>query len=246
MPDLTDAEVRVFPDPDALAEAIATEVCTLVQAAIRLRGECALALSGGGTPRALHGLLADRFAPFVGWDKLHLFWSDERYVPHDSPASNFRMARETLTDLVPISSANLHPILTDLPDPEDAARTYEAILRGIVPGDPPRLDLALLGLGPDGHTASLFAHSEALAETERLVVASLAPDEPRQRITLTYPMINAAAAVFFMVVSEDKAAMVARALDPTTPTDDVPAAGVRPDDGRLIWWLDEAAASLLD
>ena len=245
MPDLTGAQVRVLPDPDALAEAIATEVCTLIQAAIGRRGECALALSGGSTPRALHGLLAGRFAPFISWDKLRLFWSDERYVPHDSPDSNFLMARETLTDLIPTSPTNLHPIPTDLSDPEDAARTYEAILRGIMPGDPPRLDLALLGMGPDGHTASLFPHSEALTETQRLVVPSLALAEPRQRITLTYSAINAAAAVFFIVAGEDKAAMVARALDPTTPADEVPSAGVRPDHGRLIWWLDEAAASLI-
>ncbi len=110
MPDLTGAQVRVLPDPDALAEAIATEVCTLIQAAIGRRGECALALSGGSTPRALHGLLAGRFAPFISWDKLRLFWSDERYVPHDSPDSNFLMARETLTDLIPTSPTNLHPI----------------------------------------------------------------------------------------------------------------------------------------
>lgn len=241
---LSAREVHVRADLDELSEALAAEVVRVIGGAISTRGDCALALSGGGTPQRLHSLLATAHAGDIAWPRLHVFFGDERYVPHDSPQSNCRMARETLLDQVPIPADNVHPIPTDGGDPDEDARSYEAAVREHRVGDVPRLDLILLGMGPDGHTASLFPGSGTLAETERLVAPSLAPVEPRRRITMTYPIINNAAAAFFLVAGEDKAPMVARALGPNTSVEEVPAAGVYPT-GRLAWWLDEAAAGML-
>jgi len=245
MPNLDDTEVLVHPGPAAGSEAMAAEVVRLIAAAVAESARCAIALSGGNTPRHLHLLLATRHHNEIDWPALHLFFGDERYVPPDSPASNLRMARETLIDQVPLPAGNLHPIPTDPDDPGEAAQAYERTLREWAGDGTPRLDLVLLGMGADGHTASLFPGSWSLDEQERLVVPSLAPEEPRQRITMTYPMINNAAAAFFLVVGEEKAPMVARALNRATPKQEVPATGVHPTDGRLAWWLDEAAASLL-
>jgi len=242
MPDLRPVELHVLGDLASVAEAAAAEAAAGARAAAA-RGSCSIALSGGNTPRPLHERLARMDLP---WERVHLFWGDERYVPHDSAESNYRMARETLINRISIPPGNVHPMPTDRPDPDQAARDYEAELRAYFGSSPPRFDLVLLGLGEDGHTASLFSGAAALQERERLVMPSLAPAEPRQRLTLTYPVINNAARVFFMVAGEEKAEAVRRALTADEPLERTPAAGVRPHDGRLAWWLDEAAASLLD
>ncbi len=245
MSTVSGSELRVHPDLHSASADLADEIAQILCTCLQSDRWCTLALSGGDTPRLLHQMLATDHASLIDWNHLHLFWGDERYVPHDSPQSNFRMARETLIDHVPIPADNVHPMPTDFDDPEDAARACEAILRAFTPGDVPRLDIILLGIGADGHTASLFPGSTALSEAERAVVPSIAHADPPQRLTLTYPVINSAANVFFLVAGEDKAPVVAAALAGASP-ETLPAAGVRPTNGRLCWWLDESAASLVD
>ncbi len=200
-----------------------------------LSGRASLALAGGRTPRGVYEYIAAQHAD-LSWERIHVYWGDERYVPHDRPDSNYRMARETLLDKVPIPPANVHPMPTDEPSPDEAARVYENQLRDEL-GDEPVFHVILLGLGADGHTASLFPGSPALAERDRWVLASEAPAEPKQRLTLTLPVINAARAVHFLVVGADKHAALRCALE----GGDCPAALVRPKNGTLTWWVDQGA-----
>lgn len=245
MSHLNSAVVHVYPDHDSLSAALAEELARSLSQTVRRSGRCSLALSGGTTPRTLYSRLAERTAEASWWAGVEVFFCDERWVPHEAAESNFRMVRETFLDRVPLPSHNVHPVPTDAASPDEAAAAYERQLRAGGAGHP-RLDLVLLGMGADGHTASLFPGSPALAETEKLVAAILAPTPPHQRITFTLVPINAAAAVHFLVTGAHKAKVVARALDPTTAPAEVPAAGVRPAEGRLEWWLDQAAASCLD
>jgi 6-phosphogluconolactonase len=219
----------------AVAEAIATRVAEVLARQERF----SLALSGGNTPRALYRLLSAEYRTRVDWHRVHLFWGDERYVPHDHPASNFRMARETLIDPLSLPPENVHPMPTDAPSPEESARLYEQQLRAFF-GELPRWDLILLGMGADGHTASLFPGTSALLERKRWVTVGEAPVEPRVRLTLTLPVLNAAKAVYFLVTGADKAETVRRILVQQEP---LPAALVSPLEGELLWWLDRDAAS---
>ncbi len=237
--------VYVYPDVDGLVRAAARAVVSCVRAAVEAEGRCAVALSGGTTPRPLYRLLATEFRDQVPWGQVDLFWGDERYVPPDDPRSNFRMVRETLLDLVPVPPHNVHPMPTHHPDPEDAARAYDALLASRFPGPWPRFDVLLLGLSADGHIASLFPASAALRVTDRRVVAVRVPADPPQRLTVTLPVINHASSVYFLVAGRGKAGAVHRALvDPRDPATS-PAAAVWPVHGEVIWWLDEAAATFL-
>lgn len=242
MSHLSGAQVRVYPDPAQVSVALAAALLEQMRRAAREHGRCALVLAGGNTPRELYRRLAELSARDPLWRQVEVFFSDERWVGHQSEASNYRMAREALLQHVPIPARQVHPIATDAPDPAQAAAQYERLLRR-ADGDVRRLDVVLLGMGADGHTASLFPGAPALAETRRLVLATRAPVAPHQRITMTFPAINTAAEVHFLVTGAGKAQMVARALDPATPVTEVPAAGVRPTCGCLTWWLDEPAAS---
>lgn len=202
-----------------------------------------IALSGGSTPVRMHELLAD--APGIDWSNVHVFWGDERTVPPDHDECNFRMARETVLDQVDIPQRNIHRMRGEI-DPEQAAREYEQELReifGIDGTDVPRFDIVILGMGADGHTASLFPGTSALTERERLAVANEVPQLDTVRITLTYPVLNAASQVLFLVAGADKAEPARRAI---MHDGDVPPAGhVRPDQGKLLWLLDSEAGSLL-
>jgi 6-phosphogluconolactonase len=204
-----------------------------------------LALAGGTTPRALYRLLAAGHRDQIAWDQVHVFWSDERYVPADDPRSNYQMARGVWLDRVPIPAQNVHPMPTDFSDPDAAARAYETTLRAHFPGPWPRFDVILLGLGADGHTASLFPGSPALDERERWVVVVRAPIEPSLRLTLTLPVLNHAAAVWFLVSGADKTPALQQTLEGGSAVRSHPAVGVRPEGGAVIWWVDEAAARLL-
>jgi 6-phosphogluconolactonase len=196
-PDLT-----VWPDLDGLARAAAERVSRAAAQAIAERGRFRLALAGGSTPRALYRALAS--APgSVDWTRTDLFFGDERAVPPDDPLSNYRMARETLLDPARVPAANVHRMPAEAPDLDGAARAYEESLRA--GAAPPWLDLALLGLGPDGHTASLFPESRALDEQERLCVAADAPVAPLRRLTLTYPALAGARQLLFLIAGPDKA-----------------------------------------
>ncbi|MBV9281062.1 MAG: 6-phosphogluconolactonase [Chloroflexi bacterium] len=239
------AALRVIGDRESFAEEAARIVADSARQAISSRGMFHLALSGGNTPRPVYEKLAA--APYndqIDWSRVQVFFSDERFVPPDSSESNFHMANQALLSRVPIPERFVHRVSTvDITPEAAAANEEEGIRRVFAVGltESPRFDLILLGMGPDGHTASLFPGTEALNVADTLVVANYVPRLDAQRITFTYPLLNAARRVLFLVQGEDKAEMVSRALkgDP-----EVPAGHVRPE-GELIWLLDEAAASRL-
>lgn len=240
------AAIQILPDLPSLSGAVARHIAERAAFAVKERGIFTLALSGGSTPRPMHEELASRFASSIPWEKVHIFWGDERYVSPEDAESNFRMARESLLERVPIPGENIHPMDTSAKDPRAAARAYQRELENFFPGPWPVLDLVVLGMGPDGHTASLFPGAETLQEQRRWVVPAQAPVEPRQRLTLTFPVLNRARWVDFMVSGRSKAAAVGRALDPGCDRRITPAGGIRPGSGNLLWWLDRAAAELLE
>jgi 6-phosphogluconolactonase len=238
--------IRVLRDADSVAQQAAASVVARIRSAAGRSGIFSLVLSGGSTPKALYRLLASEFRDQVPWDRVHLFWGDERYVSPDDPLSNYRMVKESLLSHIGIPPQNVHPMPSQFTDPHDAARAYEELLRTYYPLPFPCFDLVLLGLGPEGHTASLFPDSPALEEHDRWVIAVKAPANPPIRLTLSLPVLNSAAEVFFLAVGVDKAAAVEQAV--TASPDKaprVPAGMVRPERGNVIWWMDEAAASHL-
>ena len=240
-------KLHVFSTPAALADHAAERFAQLAYAAVSERGRFSVALSGGSTPRALHAHLAA--APLreaVAWDRVHVFWGDERCVPPDHPDSNYRMARETLLDHVPIPATQVHRMPGELP-PAEAAAAYEADLRRFFGGaDWPGFDLVLLGLGDDGHTASLFPGTPALAETQRWVVANRVEKLATWRITLTAPAINQAGQVMFLVAGAGKAERLREVLRGPHRPDALPAQLVQPVSGQADWFVDLAAASGLE
>jgi len=241
-------ELVVLPTPAALADEAARRFVELAEAAIQRNGRFAVALSGGSTPRALHQRLAQPLpGTAVDWGKIVVFWGDERFVPPDSEESCFRMARETLLDYVPIPAANIFPVPTVGGTPESAASAYAETLVAQFGSQAPRFDLILLGIGPDGHTASLFpGHPEPSAPGDRLVVAvHNAPKPPPTRISCTYRVLNGAEHVLFLVAGSDKAAALHEILRGPLAIGRLPAQGVRPERGKLVWLVDQAAAAQL-
>lgn len=235
-------ELRVFPGAGEMSLAAAEATVRTINDAVRAAGMCSLVLAGGSTPRVLYGLLASQFRDQIPWKDVHVFWGDERYVPAGHPQSNYRMARQALLDHVSCPAANVHPMPTHIASPALAARDYELTLRSYFHGDWPRFDLVLLGLGDDGHTASLFPASPALTESTRWVIAAESPAEPPTRLTLTLPVLNRAAVVYFLVAGSSKAHALHHVLAGTADSNTFPAAGVRPETGMVIWWVDRAAA----
>ena len=236
-------KVEVFDSPQELFRAAAEKFCVLGSSAIRERGKFAVALSGGSTPRGLHQELVTYFASRLDWSKVFFFWGDERHVPPDSSDSNYRMANETLLSKLPIPPENIFRVPSELPDARQAAAKYEQTLQQFfhLNSDSfPRFDFILLGMGPDGHTASLFPGTAALQERDRLVVANWVEKLNTFRITFTYPVLNDATCVMFLVNGDEKAEMVRRALK--DPAANLPCQKVRPDDGELLWYLDKGAA----
>jgi len=241
-------ELRRLTTPQDLFQAAADEVLRAAASAIAERGRFTIALSGGSTPRNLYTLIAANASTSLPWDHMFFFWGDERHVPPDDPDSNYRMARETLLSKVPIPPANVFRILAENPDASVAAEAYEQTLRKfftVAPGKFPRFDLILLGLGPDGHAASLFPETAALQETTRLVVANWVEKLKTSRITFTLPVLNAARCVAFLVSGTDKAAVLHEVLEGNAPAEKYPSKLVRPSEGKLIWFVDRAAASQL-
>jgi len=235
-------EVVIVPDSDALAREATQRFAGLARQAVESRGRFSVALSGGSTPGALYQLLAEEpYRSQIPWEQVHLFWADERCVPPDDPGSNYRLANETLIAHVPILPANVHRVLGELA-PEAAARAYDLALRRFFSGPRPQFDLVLLGLGSDGHTASLFPNSKALEETERLAVATIVfyKDRPAERVTLTLPALNSARQVIFLVSGPEKAEIVQAVL--ADVEERLPARRIHPATGRLTWLLDAAAA----
>jgi len=234
-------QTSVWEDREALSRAAAAELAQVAANAIQARGRFDLALAGGSTPRRLYEILAADYRDQIDWDRTHLFWGDERYVPDSDPLSNCRMARKALIHPLGIAPANVHPMPTSFADPEQAARAYEQTLRAHFGDQMPRFDLVLLGLGPEGHTASLFPGSSALEEEKRWVMPVRVAAEPPLRLTLTLAVLNAAREVFFLVSGPDKCAIVRKILSLSPEeTSPFPAARVR-SHGRVIWFLDRAA-----
>lgn len=235
--------VHEFPDLATLSDRAAVAAVRVMNDAVRSSGRCLLVLSGGSTPRTLYRLLATRFRDQVPWHGVHVFWGDERYVPANDSRSNYRMAKEALLDHVPCPGANIHPMPTGAADPDVAAREYEAVIRDHCGDRPPVFDLLLLGLGPEGHTASLFPGSPALAEVTRWVLPVHVPADPPQRLTLTFPALTHAVHTWFLVAGADKAHALREVRSGTADPQAYPAAGVRPVGGGLAWWLDKDAAA---
>jgi 6-phosphogluconolactonase len=235
--------VRVVKTPVELFQLAATEFAARASAAVRADGRFTVALSGGSTPRNLYSLLASGSVPSIPWDKIYFFWGDERRVPPEHRDSNYRMAYDAMLSKVPVPTENIFRIRGEEKDAGLAAASYEQDLQrffGLKPGDLPRFDLVLLGLGPEGHIASLFPDSTALDETRRLVVANWVEKFKTYRITLTLPVLNHAACVMFLVSGPDKASIVKQIFE--SPNAHLPAQEVHPKDGELLWLMDQSAA----
>jgi 6-phosphogluconolactonase len=237
-------EVRIVPDNATLSRVAAQEFHRLAELAVKESGRFSVALSGGNTPRDVYSLLAEEHKN-LPWDRIHIFFSDERHVPPEHPDSNFRMAREFLLSKVPIPEQNIHRIHAEL-EAEAAAQDYEQQLRDffhLTNHAWPRFDLVFLGLGDDGHTASLFPGSTALTESARKVAANWVEKFKSFRLTFTFPVLNHAAEVVFLVSGEGKAQILNEVLKPAPKK--YPSQSVQPEDGRLLWLVDQDAARLL-
>jgi 6-phosphogluconolactonase len=238
-------DVKVLFTPGELARAAAEQFVTRSIDAVAQRGSFTVALSGGLTPKILYGLLADPNEPFrqkVPWDSAHFFWSDERHVPPDHPDSNYHMANEVMLSRVPVPANNVHRVQSEKPNAAEAASEYEETLVQTTGQSLPRLDLILLGLGTDGHTASIFPGSEVLHETKRLVAAPWVEKLKAYRITMTLPLLNNGASVLFLVSGAAKAQIVKEVLQGPKR---YPAQAVDPTNGELLWMLDKDAARKL-
>jgi 6-phosphogluconolactonase len=240
--------IQLCQDRQELASALADRFVEVVGAAVGRSGKANVALSGGSTPKALYSLLAEpAYSQKIAWNKVHLYWGDERCVSHDSPESNYKMVLDSLLSKVPIPESCVHATNGQDTDPVGAARAYEEVLKRefqLSDGNLPHFDLVLLGLGPDGHTASLFPGTEALKETGRLVVANYVEKFKSSRITFTLPVLNAAANVTFMVAGADKQEILPLVL--RAEPKDYPAQLIRPTEGMLTWYVDSLAAARID
>lgn len=235
-------EIRIVDTPAMLFQAAASEFIAAAASAIATRGRFSVALAGGSTPKGLYTLLASAGSA-IPWDKIFFFFGDERHVPPDNPESNYRMAREAMLSRVP--EENVFRIHAEEKDAGTAALLYEQTLREffqLSPGQFPRFDLILLGTGPDGHSASLFPGTTALNEKSRLVVANWVEKFNAWRITLTFPVINNAANVTFLVSGAEKAPILKKILE---TDEDFPCKHVQPSNGKLVWLIDRPAASEL-
>jgi 6-phosphogluconolactonase len=239
-------KVKTFPDIYKLSRAAAEFFVSQSQFAIRDNGRFTVALSGGLTPETFYALLAtEAYHVRVEWDKVFFFWSDERCVPPDHIDSNYRMARYALLDQVPVPPQNIFRIRGE-DEPHKAANEYDSLIREFFSAEdaPPRFDLILLGLGGDGHTASLFPNTDALHVTDTWAVATFIDEQRAWRITFTLPTINAAQFAMFLVNGSSKARIVEQIFDDAAQ--ELPAQRVAPDDGDLIWLMDDEAAAYLN
>jgi 6-phosphogluconolactonase len=239
-------EVVILDDAAMVAEEAAVRWLALAEGAVAERGRFTVALSGGSTPRGLYERLArPPFRDDAPWASTHIFWSDERTVPPSHPDSNYRMAHEALLSRVAVPLGNIRRPHGEN-QPTDAAADYEQVLRlafDLRSGEFPRFDLILLGMGLDGHTASLFPGNPALSEVSRLFISTHVPQQKTNRLTMTVPVLNAAAHVMFLAVGAGKAETLREVLEGDHQPSVLPAQFVRPEDGRVTWLLDRSAAS---
>ncbi len=249
--DQAGAQILISRTIDDLLQTAATGIVDIARASVAASGTCTIALSGGSTPRSLFELLArPAFAEQIPWQDVHVFWGDERHVPPDHPDSNFRMANQAILSHVPIPAENIHRIPAELPNASTVAVAYADDLRrafnlGDDPDVFPRFDLIMLGMGEDGHTASLFPHSPALNERKALFVANPVPKLSTTRLTLTLPVINNAARVWFLVTGGSKAAVLKAVLEGPRQPETLPSQFINPTDGELSYLLDATAAAAL-
>jgi 6-phosphogluconolactonase len=238
-------QIRIFENLEALSQQAARRFAEAAAEGASGNRYFSCALSGGSTPRRMFELLSDpEFR--IPWERVQLFQVDERTVPPDDAESNYRMIRETLLSKVPLPNENFHRIAAEKVDRDEAARDYAAELGRVLhpaPGAWPRLDLVFLGMGGDGHTASLFPLSPALPERKLWVCSNYSPRLGKHRLTLTYPVLNAAAEIIFLVSGDDKAETLHQVLE--GPPGVYPAQGINPVQGRLSWFVDRPAARLL-
>lgn len=243
-------EYIVEPDSNALARRAAEQFVAIAEEAAAKRGRARIAISGGSTPKAAFQLLADPGQPFLKrmpWEKLDLYWVDERTVPPDHAESNYRMTREAMLERVPLKPEQIHRMEGEL-EPEVAAARYESLLRNtfrLEGAETPRFDLVQLGMGDDGHTASLFPHTQAINEMGRLVTANQVPQKDTWRITLTWPVINQASSVFFLIGGANKAELVKEVFTGPRDPERLPSQLIWPSSGILTLVLDKDAAALL-
>ena len=245
-----DTEVHIVANAEDLARAAASEFVGLATEAVRGNGFFTVVLSGGSTPGALYSLLADdaSLKAQLPWDRTHVFWGDERHVPPDHADSNYRMVNDALLARVAVPAGNVHRIKGELEDARQAADEYERVLRDscrLAGSQLPRFDLVLLGMGLDGHTASLFPRSEALHERQRLVVANRVGGVHGDRITMTVPVLNNAACVLFLVGAAEKAETLRAVLESEPGSEPYPAQLIQPARGRLLWLVTGEAGRLL-
>ena len=250
MPQRLQITYRVYPTPDELARAAAQHFVERAAQAIEKRGRARIAISGGSTPKATFALLADpaeSYGKEVQWENVELFWVDERTVGPDDPDSNYRMTNESLLSKVALDPAHIHRIEGEL-DPEEAASKYESLIRRefrLEGAEVPRFDVVWLGMGDDGHTASLFPGTEGIHERGRIVYANHVPQKDTWRITLTAPVINEALDVVFLIAGEDKAEPLERVLYGDYDPSQTPSQLIQPANGSLTFLLDQAAAAKL-
>jgi 6-phosphogluconolactonase len=243
---MSNSNAVTFDDPEGVARAAAGHFAELAGASISDRGRFSVALAGGSTPKLAYELLAsEEYRDRIDWSRVFVFFGDERCVPPDHPDSNYRMATESLLAHVSIPLENVYRMKGEL-YPADSARLYEQELRAFFPNELwPRLDLVLLGMGDDGHTASLFPGSAALKEDTTWVAANWVEKFGTFRLTLTVPVINHAAHIIFLVTGEAKARRLAEVIPDARGTDALPSQLIRPVDGLLNWFVDKAAATYL-
>src|SRR5271163_3820695 len=238
MPRTVRVTYSVSPTPAAVAEAAARFFCDHAVAAVKARGLARIAISGGSTPKRMFELLADPTKPFlaeVPWEQLHLFWVDERCVPPTDPESNYRMTSETMLQHVPLPTARVYRMEGEL-QPEVAAARYESRIRNafkLEGAETPTFDLILLGMGPDGHTASLFPHTEGLHEMSRIVIPNHVPQKDAWRVTLTWPVITQGREVAFLIEGKEKTEMVKQVFTGPYDPETTPAQLIRPASGKL-------------
>ena len=242
-------DIHVYPTSQALLEAAAHHLLDHAREAILTRGSFTLALAGGSTPKGLYArLAAPPFRSQLDWTKVRFFWGDERHVPPDHADSNYRMAHEALLSRLPLSMAQVHRMPSELPDAQTVADRYEALLRKqfeISGSEIPRFDFVLLGMGPDGHTASLFPGTQAVHETSRLVAAPWVEKFQMSRITLTPVLLNHTRQVTFLICGRAKAATLHSVLEGPYQPDALPAQVIAPQAGTLTWFVDQEAAEAL-
>ena len=246
----TDREVRILADASAIAQTAAAEFVEAAKEAVCLKDSFSVALSGGSTPKVLYGLLLNNgpLRAILPWDKIQFFFGDERHVAPDNAESNFRMASEAMLSKAPIDAKQVHRIKGEIANPVEGAAEYEKDLREsfrLSGGALPRFDLVLLGMGPEGHTASLFPGTKALKEQQRLVVSNWVGKLYTDRITLTPPVLNNAARIIFMAHGAEKAPALKAVLEGPYEPEQLPAQIIHPKDGKVLWLVDPTAASML-